>query len=55
MPIQDRIGGEEAYVMSLRDAWERIIPVGGQFSGLSAIIKDNKADKWVLLLYEFTP
>ena len=43
MPIQDRIGGEDAYVMSLRDAWERIIPIGGQFSGLSAVIKDNKA------------
>jgi hypothetical protein len=44
-PINDRLGGEDAWTMSLRDAWERVVPVGGMFSGLSAIIRENPADK----------
>ncbi|GAX81792.1 hypothetical protein CEUSTIGMA_g9220.t1 [Chlamydomonas eustigma] len=44
-PINDRMGGEDAWSMSLRDAWERVVPVGGMFSGLSAVIRENPADK----------
>lgn len=47
MPIQDRIGGVDAWNMSLRDAWERIVPVGNMFSGLYAVIRDKPADKCV--------
>lgn len=31
----------QAYKMSLRGIWERTVPVGGQFSGLVATIRDS--------------
>lgn len=45
MPIQDRIAGEDAWNMSLRDAWERIVPVGNVFSGLFAVIREKPGDR----------
>jgi hypothetical protein len=31
----------QAYKMSLRGTWERMVPVGGPFSGLVAIVHDR--------------
>ena len=45
MPIRDRLGGEDAFNMSLRDMWERTVAIGGPFSGLAAIVRENQGDK----------
>lgn len=39
-PLNERIGGEEMWKMSLRDACERIVPVGGPFSGLFSTVRE---------------
>lgn len=39
-PLNERVGGEEMWKMSLRDACERVVPVGGPFSGLFSIVRE---------------
>lgn len=45
MPIRDRLGGEDAFNMSLRDMWERNVAVGGPTSGLAAIVREKQGGK----------
>ena len=39
-PLTERVGGEEMWKMSLRDACERVVAVGGPFSGLFSVVRE---------------
>ncbi len=45
IPLAERVSGMDAWNMSLRDAWEKMVPVGNVFGGLYAVVRDKPADR----------
>ncbi|KAJ9519850.1 hypothetical protein QJQ45_014564 [Haematococcus lacustris] len=40
-PVEDKLSGSDAWHMSLRGAWERLVPVGAAGSGLYSTIRER--------------
>lgn len=57
IPLNKRGHGAEQWRMSLRDSWERWVPVGSIFSGLFAAVYDKPSvkDSRYLAMFNFKP
>jgi len=48
LPIEDRGDSSSVWAMSLRNAWERIVPLGNLLSGLCCVVHDFPSDGLLL-------